>query len=58
MADSEIFLFHASLGPKVCRDFEIAGTSTLYALARTIVGCFDFDFDYAFGFYSNPTRST
>ena len=52
MADSETLVFRASLEPKVYRDFEIAGTSTLYALAQTIVRTFDFDFDHAFGFYS------
>lgn len=52
MADTETFVFRASLRPKVSRDFEIAGTSSLYALAQAIVRFFDFDFDHAFGFYS------
>jgi len=52
MANPETLVFRASLDPKVYRNFEIAGTSTLYALAQTIVGSFDFDFDHAFGFYS------
>ena len=52
MADSETLVFRASLEPKVYRDFEVADTSTLYALARTIVAGFEFDFDHAFGFYS------
>jgi hypothetical protein len=52
MAETETFVFRASLRPKIHRDFEIAGTSSLYALAQAIVSFFDFDFDHAFGFYS------
>jgi hypothetical protein len=46
-------VFRASLEPNLYRDFEIADTCTLYALARMITRVFDFDFDHAFGFYSN-----
>lgn len=52
MAESETLIFRASLEPKVYRDFEIANTSTLYALAQAIIASFEFDFDHAFGFYS------
>jgi hypothetical protein len=52
MAASETLIFRASLTPKIYRAIEIAGTSSLYALAEAIVGSFDFDFDHAFGFYS------
>jgi pRiA4b ORF-3-like protein len=52
MANSESLVFRASLTPKVYRAVEIAGTSSLYALAQAIVRSFDFDFDHAFGFYS------
>jgi hypothetical protein len=52
LADTETAVFRASLEPKVYRELEIAGTSTLYALAKAIVTSFDFDFDHAFGFYS------
>lgn len=52
MADSETLIFRASLAPDVYRAFEIADTSSLYALAQAIVRSFDFDFDHAFGFYS------
>jgi hypothetical protein len=52
VADSETLLFRASLAPNVYRTFEIADTSSLYALAQAIVRSFDFDFDHAFGFYS------
>ena len=52
MAESETFVFRASLTPKVYRAFEIADTSSLYELAQAIVRSFDFDFDHAFGFYS------
>src|SRR5262249_42169591 len=52
MAESETFVFRASLTPKIYRVIEIAGTSSLYVLAQVIVRSFDFDFDHAFGFYS------
>ena len=52
MAETETLVFRASLTPKIHRDFEIAATSSLYALAQAIVRFFDFDFDHAFGFYS------
>ena len=52
MTEPETLVFRASLTPKIYRAFEIAGTSSLYALAQAIVRSFDFDFDHAFGFYS------
>lgn len=52
MAGAETLIFRASLGKGVYRAFEIADTSSLYVLAQAIVRSFDFDFDYAFGFYS------
>ena len=52
MAETETFVFRASFTPKIYREFEIASTSSLYALAQAIVRSFDFDFDHAFGFYS------
>jgi hypothetical protein len=52
MDQSETLVFRASLRPKIYRDIEIAGTSSLYTLAQAIVRSFDFDFDHAFGFYS------
>ncbi len=52
MAESETLVFRASLTPKIYRAFEIAGTASLYTLARAIARSFDFDFDHAFGFYS------
>jgi hypothetical protein len=64
MAETETFIFRASLKPKIYRDFEISSASSLYTLAEAIVCFFDFDFDHAFGFYSglkgdiyrSPTR--
>ena len=50
---AETLIFRASLTRQVYRAFEIADTSSLYALAQAIVRSFDFDFDHAFGFYSN-----
>jgi len=52
MADTETFVFRASLRPKIYRAFEISAASSLYTLAQAIVRFFDFDFDHAFGFYS------
>lgn len=52
MTQSVTLVFRASLTPKIYRAFEIADTSSLYALAQAIVRSFDFDFDHAFGFYS------
>lgn len=52
MASSETLIFRASLTLDVYRVFEIADTSSLYALAQAIVRSLDFDFDHAFGFYS------
>ena len=62
MAETETFIFRASLKPKIHRDFEISSASSLYTLAQAIVRFFDFD--HAFGFYSglkgniyrSPTR--
>ena len=50
MAETETFIFRASLKPEIYRAFEISATSSLYTLARAIVRFFDFDFDHAFGF--------
>ena len=50
MAETETFIFRASLKPKIHRDFEISSASSLYTLAQAIVRFFDFDFDHAFGF--------
>lgn len=55
MAETESFVFRASLTPKIYRAFEISATSSLYALAQAITRFFDFDFDHAFGFYSKLT---
>ena len=56
-ADADVLVFRASLAPKLYRDFEIGAGSSLYDLALAIVTAFDFDFDHAFGFYSNLKRS-
>jgi hypothetical protein len=51
MTESETWILRASLSPKVYRDIEIDGASSLYVLAQAITQAFDFDFDHAFGFY-------
>jgi Plasmid pRiA4b ORF-3-like protein len=53
MADAGTHIFRVSLAARLYRDIEISSTSKLYDLARYIVRVFDFDFDHAFGFYSN-----
>jgi Plasmid pRiA4b ORF-3-like protein len=39
--------------PDIVREFEIVSSRTLVDLAKAIVRAFDFEFDHAFGFYSN-----
>jgi hypothetical protein len=53
MTETETFVFRAALKPKLYREFEVPGTTSLYTLAQVIVRFFDFDFDHAFGFYNN-----
>ena len=40
---------------KCWREIEIIGNSNLYSLAAAVVTAFGFDFDHAFGFYSDLT---
>jgi Plasmid pRiA4b ORF-3-like protein len=53
MAGTATHVLRASLKPKVYRDIEIEGVSSLSALAEAIVMAFDFEFDHAFGYYSD-----
>ena len=46
-------MLRASFKPKVYRDIEIEGSTSLSALAEAIIMAFDFEFDHAFGFYSD-----
>jgi len=55
-AEGATHIVRASLKPKLYRDIEIEGTASLRALAEAIVISFDFDFDHAFGFYSELTE--
>ena len=48
-------MLRASFKPKVYRDIEIEGSRSLSALAEAIVMAFDFEFDHAFGYYSDLT---
>jgi len=41
--------------PAILREIEVISSRTLVDLAKAIVGAFDFEFDHAFGFYSNLT---
>jgi len=38
---------------KISRDIEIKENTSLYKLAEAIVSAYDFDFDHAFGFFSD-----
>ena len=53
MPRTSTHIFRARLPPRVYRDIEIESTKPLHDLAAAIVQAFDFDFDHAFGFYSN-----
>jgi hypothetical protein len=46
-------VLRASFKPKVYRDIEIEGSRSLSALAEAIIIAFDFEFDHAFGYYSD-----
>jgi Plasmid pRiA4b ORF-3-like protein len=51
MADPSTRIFRASLRGRLYRDIEPPSDGSLEDLAKAIVGAFDFD--HAFGFYSN-----
>jgi hypothetical protein len=53
VAKATTHVLRASLKPKLYRDIEIEGSKSLHALAEAIVTAFDFDFDHAFGYYSD-----
>jgi hypothetical protein len=53
MAETATHVLRASFKPKVYRDIEIEGDRSLSALAEAIVMAFDFEFDHAFGYYSD-----
>lgn len=58
---STTHILRASLKAKLYRDIEIESGGSLRDLAEAIATAFDFDFDHAFGFYSdfkNPYRPT
>ena len=41
--------------PAILREIEVISSRTLVDLAKAIIGAFNFEFDHAFGFYSNLT---
>jgi hypothetical protein len=53
MPRASTHIFRARLSPRIYRDIEIESTRSLYDLAAAIVQAFGFDFDHAFGFFSN-----
>ena len=53
MADTSTRIFRASLRGRLYRDIELPSSGSLEDLAAAIVSAFGFDFDHAFGFYSN-----
>jgi hypothetical protein len=56
MPRASTHIFRARLSPRIYRDIEIESTRSLYDLAAAIVQAFGFDFDHAFGFFSNLER--
>jgi Plasmid pRiA4b ORF-3-like protein len=53
MADPSTRIFRASLRGRLYRDLELPSGGSLEDLAAAIVSAFGFEFDHAFGFYSN-----
>jgi hypothetical protein len=56
MTRTSTHIFRVRLSPRIYRDIEIESTRSLYDLAAAIVRAFGFDFDHAFGFFSNLGR--
>lgn len=59
MTQNDTLILRVALARKksIYRDIEIEASESLYALAEAIVAAFGFDFDHAFGFYSNVAPS-
>jgi hypothetical protein len=55
MTETATVIVRASLRARLYRDIEVLRSSTLAALAETIVAAFGFDMDHAYGFYSKLT---
>jgi hypothetical protein len=53
MADPSTRIFRASPRGRLYRDIELPSGGSLEDLVAAIVSAFGFDFDHAFGFYSN-----
>jgi len=56
-ATTHIFRVILEGDPTVLREIEVESRKSLSDLAKAIVDAFDFDFDHAFGFYPQETRS-
>jgi hypothetical protein len=52
------FIFHTYLfeNKSLSREIEVLDNTGLYELAEAIVNAYDFEFDHAFGFFSNITK--
>ncbi len=48
-----IFKIHLFDNPKIIREIEVLENINLYKLANAIIDTYSFDFDHAFGFFSN-----
>lgn len=55
MAESMVATFRVTMkeNDTVIREFQVPATTSLYRLAETIIDSIGWDFDHAFGFYSN-----
>lgn len=60
MASKDTLILRAALNGElsIYREIEIDPPKSLYALAEAIVAAFGFDFDHAFGFYSDLKPAT
>jgi len=56
MSRTSTHILRVRLRPSIYRDIEIPSEKSLYDLAAAIVRAFDFDFDHAFGFFSELGR--
>jgi hypothetical protein len=53
MPDATVHTVRVTLERGIYRDIELRSGASLYNLAQAILGAFGFDFDHAFGFFSN-----
>jgi hypothetical protein len=55
MPEDTIHAFRVTIRQRVYRDIEVQSTASLHAFAQAILAAFGFDFDHAYGFFSNTS---